>query len=814
MDLKEKQDIDSFNIFRKGVLKDFFLICVSREASILGRKEVLSGKAKFGIFSDGKELPQIALSKIVKKGDYRSGYYRDQTLLMALNMYDVYSLFSGLYANTNISKEPNSGGRQMVGHFSNHHLDEKGDWLDLTEQINTVSDISPTAGQMPRILGLALATKYYKTQELPSEFKKFSKEGNEITIATIGNASTSEGYFFETLNSAGVKQLPLIVSVWDDGYGISVDNSIQTIKQNISEILEGFRKGKDTNGLEIIKARGWNYPELLEAYRKAEIYAREKSIPVLVHITELTQPLGHSTSGSHERYKTEKRLEWENKYDCNIQFKKWILSYSNPNFDSKIATIEELDQIEKQAKEFVLTEKKRAWSDYSNEIKNEKSEALKLVEELDEELQQNSIINLIEEEIKELSTKEFIYRRAIFQSIKTTLRKTKDYHFLHSRKNLLDWLKGQQTLNTKRYSDYLYSSSDKSFDKIKPKPPKYADDAKEVDGRTILRDNFDAILEKRKEVLIFGEDVGKIGDVNQGTEGLQEKYGKERVFDTGIREASIIGKGIGLAVRGLRPIAEIQYLDYVLYGLQLLSDDVATMHFRTKGKQKCPLIVRTRGHRLEGIWHSGSPIGGILNLTRGMYLLCPRNMTQAAGMYNSLLQMDNPAILIECLNAYRKKEKYPKNIGKYRIPLGVPDILKEGSDITVVTYGSCCPLVMQAAEWLEKDEISCEVIDVQTLVPFDVNDMILKSIEKTNKIIIVDEDVPGGASAYIFQEIFIKRNGYDNLESKPLILSGADHRPAYSSDGDYFSKPSADDIYDAIYKEFNSMFPKKFLPIY
>ena len=801
-----------FKELKNSLLNDFKIAILSRKSSILGRKEVLTGKAKFGIFGDGKELPQLALSKIFKKGDFRAGYYRDQTLMMAIDQFDTYSMFTGMYAYVDMDKEPHSGGRQMVGHFATHLVNPQGQWNNHLDQPNTSSDISCTAGQMPRLLGLAYASKFYAENELPEAFSNFSNKGREIAIGTIGNASTSEGHFFEILNAAGVDQVPMVLSVWDDAYGISVHNSVQTIKESISKVLKGFQKKENTNGIEILVARGWNYPELLDTYVKAEKLARIKRVPVLVHVTELTQPLGHSTSGSHERYKTQRRLNWEKEYDCLVQFKKWLTetTYTVNDSHMNIASEDELNEIEDAIEKFVLSEKKRAWLDYVKFMNADRSEALELSRDLLASVD-SQLVDSINTLAEGLLKSEFSYRRDILHYTKEVLRHTTHIADNESRQKLVNWHNFQLKLNQDRYSSHLYSMSE-NYQRVEPVALETTGESK--DGRIVLRDNFEALFNQYPQLSLFGEDVGKIGDVNQGAEGLQEKFGKHRVFDTGIRELSIVGMGIGMAMRGLRPIAEIQYLDYILYGLQTLSDDLASLHYRTKGVQKAPLIIRTRGHRLEGVWHSGSPMSAVLNLTRGMYLLTPRNMTKAAGMYNALLKTDNPAIVVECLNAYRKKEQYPSNLGEFTTNIGEVELLREGQDITLVTYGACCPIAIEAAELLSRHSIDVEVIDVQSLNPFDINNDILKSLEKTNRIVFLDEDVPGGTTAYMLDEILVRRRGYDLLESRPITISAQEHRPAYSSDGDYFSKPNIDTIYDTIYNHFSEIDSIQYPSIY
>jgi len=793
----------SFEQFKSAVIQDYTIACISREASILGRKEVLTGKAKFGIFGDGKEVPQLAMARVFRNGDFRSGYYRDQTFMFATENLTVQQWFAGLYAHTDIEAEPMSAGRQMGGHFATHSLDENGDWKDLTKQKNSSSDISPTAGQMPRLLGLAQASKVYRGIKESDSFDKFTIGGNEVAFGTIGDASTSEGLFWETLNAASVLQVPLVMSVWDDGHGISVPKKYQTTKENISEALKGFQRDNETQtGFEIFKTKGWDYAHLCETYVNAVAIAREKHVPVLIHVEEVTQPQGHSTSGSHERYKSKERLDWEADFDCVKQMRKWMI-------ETAVATDEICNEIEKDAKEKVRNAKKAAWEAYLQPILDERNYAVAMLETFANTSNQNSAIQSI---IQKLKSNSEPIRKDIITALRGSLRISRGEESLE-RAAIINLLEESQIQNKNRYNSHLYSQTSKSALNVAEVLPLYEDD-KMVDAREILRDNFDYILGNKPEVLIFGEDVGNIGDVNQGCEGLQKKYGDLRVTDTGIREATIMGQGIGMAMRGLRPIAEIQYLDYLLYGIQILSDDLSTLRYRTKGKQKAPLIVRTRGHRLEGVWHSGSPIGMILGTLRGMYVCVPRNMTQAAGFYNTLLESDDPALIIECLNGYRLKEKMPSNLGEFRTPLGIPETIKSGSDLTLVTYGSCCRLAEDAANELETLGINIEIIDCRTLLPFDINQQIVESIKKTNRLLVLDEDVPGGASAYILQEILENQEAYKYLDAQPKTLASKAHRPAYGTDGDYFSKPSVDDIVETIYAMMHESNPEKFKEIY
>ena len=788
----------SFNDFKTQVLEDYKIAVTSRECSLLGRREVLTGKAKFGIFGDGKEVPQLAWAKAFKNGDFRSGYYRDQTFMMAIGALDIKTFFAGLYANTDLTLEPMSGGRQMGGHFSTFSLDENGQWNDLTKQKNSSADISPTAGQMPRLLGLAQASKIYRNiKEINAD--NFSINGNEIAWGTIGNASTSEGLFFETINAAGVLQVPMVVSVWDDEYGISVHARHQTTKENISEILSGFQRDNEAKGYEILRVKGWDYVALVETYQEAARIARTEHVPVLIHVNELTQPQGHSTSGSHERYKTKERLAWEVKTDCNVQLRKWMI-------ETGISTDEELNTLEKGIKKAVREGKKDAWNAYLNPILKERSEISAILTLVAAASANRVFIEKINNDI--LSNTEPT-RKDLVSAARRVLRYLVSENY-SAKTQLIQWIDNYFSVVQPKYSSHLHNETASAAKNIKEIKPTYDGSNEEVDGRVVLRDNFDAIFSKYPQSLIFGEDAGNIGDVNQGLEGLQEKYGELRVADTGIREATIIGQGIGMAMRGLRPIAEIQYLDYIMYALQIMSDDLATVHYRTKGRQKAPLIVRTRGHRLEGIWHSGSQLGGVLNLIRGIHVLVPRNMTKAAGFYNTLLESDEPALVVECLNGYRLKEKKPTNFGEFKTPIGLVETVKEGNDITILSYGSTLRIVREVAKELLQVGIDAEIIDAQSLLPFDLNHDVVKSIEKTNRLIIIDEDIPGGASAYLLDEILNKQNAYQYLDSAPKTLAAKAHRPAYGTDGDYFSKPSAEDIYEAIYEVMHEDNPKDY----
>jgi pyruvate/2-oxoglutarate/acetoin dehydrogenase E1 component/TPP-dependent pyruvate/acetoin dehydrogenase alpha subunit len=801
--IKEKTNTTlTFEDFKTEVLNDYKIATTSRECSLLGRKEVLTGKAKFGIFGDGKEVPQLAMAKSFKDGDFRSGYYRDQTFMMAIGKLTIKQFFAGLYGHTDLDYEPMSAGRQMGGHFVTHSLNPDGSWKNLTEQKNSSSDISPTAAQMPRLLGLAYASKIYRQVSGITNASNFSNEGNEIAWGTIGNASTSEGVFFETINAAGVLQVPMVMSVWDDEYGISVHAKHQTTKESISEILKGYQREEGTNGFEILKVKGWDYADLIATYQKAEEFARKEHVPVLVHVSQLTQPQGHSSSGSHERYKSTERLAWEKDFDCIRQMRLWMIAIN-------IASPEELDEIDAIAKKEVLDGKKEAWKEFIDPILNEQKELLTLLERVAETsqnktkiLQYTSVLKNIKDPLKKeiLGTARKVLRLLINESGKAEVSK---------------WIQNYTEVTQKKFSSHLHSESNSNIYSVQPIAPKYTENTiADTDGRMIVRDNFDALFTKYPEALVFGEDAGNIGDVNQGLEGMQEKYGELRVTDAGIREATIIGQGIGLALRGLRPIAEIQYLDYLLYAIQILSDDLATLQYRTAGRQKAPLIIRTRGHRLEGIWHSGSPMGMIINAIRGIHVLVPRNMTQAAGFYNTLLEADEPALVIECLNGYRLKEKAPLNYGEFKTPIGIVETLREGKDITLVSYGSTLRLVEQTANELAEIGIDCEVIDIQSLLPFDINKDIVKSIAKTNRLLVIDEDVPGGASAYILQQIIEEQDGYSYLDSKPQTLTSKAHRPAYGTDGDYFSKPSAEDIFEKIYAMMSEARPNQFPDLY
>ena len=789
----------SFDEFKAQVLNDYRTVFLSRECSLAGRREVLTGKAKFGIFGDGKEVPQVAWARVFQKGDFRSGYYRDQTFMFALDQLNISEFFSGLYAFTDINEEPFSAGRQMGGHFATHSINEDGSWKNLTEQYNSASDISPTAGQIPRLVGLAQASKVYKNLPYLKNASKFSNNGNEVAWGTIGNASTSEGIFLETINAAGVLQIPMVISVWDDDYGISVQNKHHTTKESISAVLTGFQRDENNKGFEILTVKGWDYTELIEVYEKADKIARNEHVPVLIHVTELTQPQGHSSSGSHERYKNEARLQWEREHDCNRKFRQFII-------DSNIATDDELRTLEKEIKKEIRTTKNTTWKRFISVVINEQLDALEHYKPIIEKSTQSVFIKAL---VEDLEAKNEPLRKDILETGRKILRYIAHENF-PEKETMINWLNAYTNKLRPKFSAHLYNENEFGVSKIDEILPEYDENTPLVDGRIVLRDNFDKIFETIPEALIFGEDVGKIGDVNQGLEGLQDKYGEIRVADTGIREPTIIGQGIGMALRGLRPIAEIQYLDYILYCLQTLSDDLACLRYRTFNKQKAPLIIRTRGHRLEGIWHSGSPMGGIIHLLRGIHILVPRNMTKAAGFYNTLMASDEPAIVVESLNGYRLKEKLPNNLGEFRTPIGYAEIIKQGADITLVSYGSTLRLVEAAAKELLIVGINAEIIDVQSLVPFDLDHTIAKSVAKTNRVLIIDEDMPGGATGYMLQQVMDVQKIFKHLDSAPQTLSAQPHRPAFGTDGDYFSKPSIDDIFEKAYGIMHESNPAKF----
>ena len=775
----------SFEEFKQGLLDDYRMVVASREASLIGRREVLTGKAKFGIFGDGKELAQVALAKCFKPGDIRSGYYRDQTLMFATGMSNIQQFFAQLYADTSAEHDPSSAGRMMNGHYGTRWLDDNGDWKDLTKDPQSSSDISPTAGQMVRALGLAYASKMYRNiDELQTGFEKFSDKGNEVIFCTIGDAATSEGLFWESVNAAGVLQVPLAIFIWDDGYGISVPRKYQTTKNSISEALAGMQWNDKKGGINIYTVKGWDYAGLVQTFQQGIARVRETHVPAIFHVQEMTQPQGHSTSGSHERYKSKDRLEWEKEWDCIAKMRQFVL-------DNKIATEEDVLTIEEEARTEAREARQRAWADFMEPIKEQIAQATKLCNEALYEAGGNG--EAIAVIVQELNALKEPIRKDVMQAVRKVLHLCPAIG--EAVLALRDFYDNLQTDNKEKFSSHLYSQSGYSAMKVNETPAQYDENAPLLNGYEILNKFFDHTFATNPAVFAFGEDVGKIGDVNQGFAGLQKKYGNLRITDTGIREASIIGQGMGLAMRGLRPIAEIQYLDYLLYVLQPLSDDISTLQYRTRGGQKCPIIVRTRGHRLEGIWHSGSPMGMIINAIRGMYLCVPRNMTQAAGMYNTLLRSDEPGLVIECLNGYRLKERLPANLGSFTVPFGIPEVIREGADITIVSYGSTLRVIDDAIHmYLEPQGISCEVIDVRTLLPFDVNHLIVESLKKTNRILFVDEDVPGGATSYMFQQVMEKQGGFKWLDIAPRTITAKAHRPAYATDGDYFSKPNAEDI--------------------
>ncbi len=790
----------TFNDFKTIVMDDYKIAYESRQASVLGRREVLTGKAKFGIFGDGKEVPQVAMAKAFKKGDWRSGYYRDQTFAFATGISTIKEFFAQLYANPTNGADPFSGGRQMNCHFATKSINEDGSWNDLTQIKNCSSDISPTGGQMARLVGLAYASKLFRNNKELDYLKNFSVNGNEVAFGTIGNASTSEGVFFEAINAAGVLQIPMAISIWDDAYGISVPAKYQTTKEDISEVLKGFQRDNDQPGYEIYKVKGWDYPALCEVYEKAIHICREEHVPVFIHVTELTQPQGHSTSGSHERYKSKDRLTWESEYDCLLKMREWML-------ESAIATEEEIADTEKKAKVFVRNAQKEAWNEFLDSIKPEQKKVIDLISALAQHQPELAKI------AAQLSATADAQRREVFSAARKAIRLSAKFSS-KERNDLITWYKDQEELSFDRYNSKLHTNGVESPDKIPVVDAEYDDLSKMVDGREVLNACFNENFARDQRLVAFGEDLGNIGDVNQGFAGLQARFGELRVTDTGIREMTIMGQGIGLAMRGLKPIAEIQYLDYLIFALNVLSDDLASLSYRTKGIQKAPVIVRTRGHRLEGVWHSGSPISMLLGSLRGMHLCVPRNMTQAAGMYNTLFRADEPAVVIECLNGYRLKEKLPNNVGEFTVPLGKAEVLEEGSDITVVSYGSTLRLVQEAAEELMNFGISVEIVDPQTLLPFDIDKVCASSLAKTNKLLVVDEDVPGGASAYILQKVLEDQNGYFTLDGKPKTLTAKPHRPPFGSDGDYFSKPSVDDIIETIYGMMHETNPTHFPAIF
>ncbi len=798
----------SYEDFTKEVLDDYKLAHISRQCSVIARREVLSGKAKFGIFGDGKEIAQIAMAKQFKNGDWRSGYYRDQTFLFATGMSDPKEFFAQLYGDTDIDWNPGNGGRSFNNHYATRLLDENGDWKIQTEMKNTTADLSPTAAQMPRIIGLGYASKLYRKNPDLKDHHKFSKNGNEVIFGTIGDASTAEGHFFETFNAAAVLQIPVAIAVWDDGYGISVPKDYQIVKSSVSKALEGFRKNSGENGIYIFTGKGWDYAGLIKMYEEGIKRCREEHVPVLFHVDDLTQPLGHSTSGSHERYKTKERLEWEAEYDPLKKMREWII-------EKDIATESELDSIEEEASNETKEIQQSAWHNYQKPIRKERDELIKLIDNRSCKCKTDKIdkVALLTNDLKKIANP---IRRDVMSSAKRILR-----HICFDcpvreelQADIGKWLEQYKEMNYEKYSAYLYNETSRSALKISEVVPEYPDKGKKVNAREVLQHNFDALFSRIPELVTFGEDTGKIGDVNKGLEGLQDKYGELRISDTGIRETTIIGQGIGLALRGLRPIAEIQYFDYLLYGLQTISDDLASLHYRTKAGQAAPLIIRTRGHRLEGIWHSGSPLSMVINSIRGVYVCVPRDMTRAAGFYNTLLEADDPALVIEPLNAYRLKEALPSNLGKFRVPLGVPEVLEKGSDITLITYGSCVRIAQSAIKQLKEFDISVELIDVQTLLPFDIHHKIAESIKKTNRVVFFDEDVPGGATAFMMQKVMEEQKAFYYLDSEPVTLAAREHRPAYGSDGDYFSNPNPEDVFETIYGIMHESDPQKYPKIY
>lgn len=792
------------NFDKQEILTDFYTANLSRQLSIIGRKEALLGRAKFAILGDGKEIAQIALSKTFRKGDFRSGYYRDQTWMLALGLMTAEQFFAMLYGDTNPERNPHNGGRMMNNHFATPNIDKNGNLLHLTAQYNSSADISCTAGQMPRLAGLALASKLFRENNKLHRFSQLSNKGNEVAFGSIGDSSTSEGHFFEVMNAAAVKQIPLAMSVWDDAWGISVSKKLQTTKGSISELLEGFKKYDNTNGIYIYTAKGWDYPKLIEIYKEGIEKCRKEHVPVLFHIDEMTQPLGHSSSGSHERYKPAERLKWEQEFDPIIKTAKWIV-------ENKIATKTELNEIEKQANNDADKAKQNAWKNFNTPIENKRNELLTIFDKkrcvcpLQKQTKLNEIANKLKSNPQPIHSHCFKAANKVMRYLCTSCPSDKDL-----KAKLKQWIANETHIKHETYSANLYAEGDKNASKIERVDVLYADDNTEVPGREILQRNFDALFAKHPLLLAFGQDTGKLGGVNQTMAGLQEKYGVHRIFDSGIRETTIVGKAIGLAMRGFRPIAEIQYFDYILYGLQTLSDDAATVRYRTNGRQKAPVIISTRGHRLEGIWHSGSPMGMVINSIRGMNICVPRNLTKAAAFYNTLLETDDPALLVEPLNAYRIRERLPKNFGEFREPLGKVEVLLQGKDVTIVTYGACVRIAEEAIEELKNFDISCELIDVQTLIPFDTDKRIVESLKKTNRIIFFDEDVPGGATAYMMQKVLEEQNGYFELDSEPKTLTAKEHRPAYSSDGDYFSNPNAEDLFAIVYLIMNEVNPKKY----
>ncbi|MEE9168561.1 MAG: thiamine pyrophosphate-dependent enzyme [bacterium] len=805
IEVKEKTiNLKHITLSAEEIVKDYRLAFQSRQASLLGRREVMSGKAKFGIFGDGKEVPQLAMAKAFRKGDFRSGYYRDQTFMMALGIHSIHEFFAQLYAHADVEAEPATAGRQMNCHFSTRTLNPDGSWKNLTEMYNSAADLSPVGSQMPRLVGLTWASRLFRELEELKSFKEFSNNGNEVAFGTIGNATCAEGMFWESINAIGVLRGPMVLSIWDDHYGISVSNEHQITKEDISALLKGFQHNdKSADGFEIYTIKGWDYRALIETYMEAAEIAREQHVPSIIHVTELTQPQGHSTSGSHERYKSRERLDWELEFDCIRQMREWIVA-------EDIASDEEMEQFEEEDEKLVLKIRDEAWESFNSPIRDEVGDVAKMIDEIALNSKQSAELKKVKNTLISIPAP---LRRDLMAAFRDAMILAKDEN-MPAKNKLIDWKKEQEALNEDRYDSHLYSQSEESAMKVAEIKPVYSENSPIVNGSNVLNACFNAALARDPRVIAFGEDVGKLGDVNQGFRGLQEKYGELRVADTGIRECTIVGQAIGLAMRGLRPIAEIQYLDYLLYSLQIMSDDLASLHWRTKGGQKAPVIVRTRGHRLEGIWHGGSPMSGVINHVRGMHVLVPRNMTQAAGFYNTLLQSDDTGLVVEVLNGYRLKERLPDNIGEFTVPLGVPEILRQGKDVTIVTYGACCRIALEAAEHLSKTNVDVEVIDVQTLLPFDIHGQILESLKKTSKIVFLDEDVPGGATAYMMQEVIEKQRGYYWLDSKPRTLPGKPHRPAYGSDGGYFSNPNVESVFETVYELMHEAEPGKYPMFY
>jgi pyruvate/2-oxoglutarate/acetoin dehydrogenase E1 component/TPP-dependent pyruvate/acetoin dehydrogenase alpha subunit len=774
----------SFEAFKTAVINDYKIAFESRQASLLGRKEVLTGKAKFGIFGDGKEVPQVAMAKYFMPGDFCAGYYRDQTFAFATGIATINEFFSQLYADPNPNHDPHSAGRQMNSHFCSPFVDEEGEFLDLANRKNLAAGIAPTAGHMPKAFGLAYASKVYRNVSVLQNETQFSKDGNEVCFATIGDASTSEGHFWETMNAASVSQVPLAVFVWDDGYGISVPKELQTVKASISEALSGFEKTRTSNGIYIYKVKGWDYAQMCEAFEEGITIARNEHTPVLFHVEELTQPQGHSTSGSHERYKTPERLQWEREWDCLPKFRTWIL-------ENALASEQEMISLEESSRAYVMQCRQETWKLYDGPIQEQKTKTLQLISELSA----HDETGRVEKFYQELLSNTVPFRRDVMSALKKTISILKGKNVTHAVEAYYESL---LTESKTLFNSHLYFNEEAPFAVTELPDGLIQHEGPAQNGYEILNKYFDELFAANNKVVAFGEDLGKIGDVNQGFAGLQQKYGTSRIFDTGIRELTIMGQGVGMAMRGLRPIAEIQYLDYLLFGLQILSDDAATLHFRSTGKQIAPIIVRTRGHRLEGIWHSGSPMGLMINALKGFHVCVPRNMVQAIGFYNSLLEGKNPGIVVECLNGYRLKEKTPISLLEYKLPFGIPEVVREGNDITIVSYGSTLRIVEEAADFLAEQGIDCEVVDVQTLLPFDIHHKIVASLKKTSRILFVDEDVPGGATSFMFSEVMDKQGGYRWLDATPRILCSQSHRPTYGSDGDYFSKPNLEDIINKV----------------